>query len=98
MSKLPLPVNAEERYLYDLCEKMELMVLMLSDIRDRQPGQNVKMTEEEFYSHIEEEERKELPYNDMTKNELVEVLNKRDVDFNKRQKKEELVQLAYDTE
>ena len=102
MSKLPKPVNATERYLFDLTEKMELILQVVSDIRDRQDKKDVEMTEEEFYQHLEEEqkeeEKEEKSYEDMNKNELVAILAKRNVEFNKRDLKDNLIALAKETE
>lgn len=126
MAKLPNPVNATERYLYDLTEKMELILQVVSDIRDRQDKKDVEMTEDEFYNKLEEAkiqegialkehiygEEKEggttfkehidegnmMDYEDMTKNEIVGVLAKRDVEFNKRDLKDNLIALAKETE
>ena len=115
MAKLPKPVNATERYLFDLTEKMELILQVVSDIRDRQDKKDVEMTEEEFYQHLEAEQKADQKeegttfkeyidegnmkdYEDMTKNEIVHILAKRDVEFNKRDLKDNLIALAKETE
>ena len=95
--EIPKPVNTEERYLYAMCEKLDLIVELLSSMRD-ESGEDVEITKEEFYEKIEEAKKEPIDYESMNKNELVSLLARRGVEFNKRDLKAELIRIAKETE
>ena len=106
MRVLPEPLNAEERMLYGICERLDVLIDLLTQ-REEPKVLEGQITIEEAVEEVPESnedrilrellERKD--YENMMKDQLLIVLGHRaDADASKYMKKDELIQMAKDTD
>ena len=88
------PLNAEERFLYAIAIRLDRVIELLEEITVKPEP----IIESEPITDKTEEVVKSVDYSEMTKNEIVKILSSREVEFNKRQTKEELIEIAKATE
>ena len=97
MKDMPKPLNAEEKYLYGIIERLDKLIEVLENNKDI----NIEEPITEKTKEVEEvapPTSENLPYDDMTKAELVEILTERNVECNKKWRKDELLELAKNSE
>lgn len=88
------PLNAGERFLYAIAIRLDRVIELLEDITTKPEP----IIASEPITDKVEEVTKSVDYSEMTKNEIVKILSRREVEFNKRQTKEELIEIAKATE
>ena len=103
---IPEPLNAEERYLFGICERLDVLIEIMNPKREPEVLEEQVTIEEVMKEVPESEEDKELrellerkEYENMLKDQLLVVLSHRsDADASKYMKKDELIQMAKDTD
>ena len=106
MRKIPEPLNAEETYLAGICERLDVLIEMMTPKEEPEVFEEQVAIEEAVEEAPESEEDKELrellerkDYENMLKDQLLIVLGHRaDADASKYMKKDELIQMAKDTD
>ena len=99
---LESPLNANERYLYAIAVRQDIIIEQLSSIIDYISKKEDIAVFDEIYSEVSDviegqisiDEIKQSSLEDLTKQELVEILVNSGVTFNKRQNKNELIELV----
>ena len=96
--ELEQPLNVEERYLYAINQRLDVLIEMFSSFLDVYAEQlEIATTQNELVEEeYEEEEPSNMGYDELTKVELMNLLDHCDVEYNKSMLKAELVELAED--
>lgn len=97
---LEQPLNAEERYLYAINVRLNILIEMFSSFLDVYAKQNeVSTTSNEVVEEItvtndeEDEVIEEVVYATLTKAQIIEILDTREIEYNSRSTKAELIKL-----
>lgn len=98
--KLDEPLNIEERYLYGINVRLNILIEMLSSFLDVYAKQNQiattsnKVVEEVTITPDEEDEViEEIEYEKLTKAQITEILDTKGIEYNSRMTKAELIEL-----
>lgn len=98
--KLDEPLNIEERYLYGINVRLNILIEMLSSFLDVYAKQNQiattsnKVVEEVTITPNEEDEViEEIEYEKLTKTQITEILDTKGIEYNSRMTKSELIKL-----
>jgi len=93
LSKLPEPLNAEERLLHGICERLDILIeLTKPKVEEVEEPIEDQITIEEYQEEIKKD------YDSMDKKELISLLEERNVEFDKRKGVKSLADLARETE
>lgn len=96
---LDQPLNIEERYLYGINVRLNILIEMFSSFLDVYAKQNqVATTSNEVVEEVtvtldEEDVIEEIVYATLTKAEIITILNDKGIEHNPRMTKTELIEL-----
>lgn len=99
MNKLDTPLNSNERYLYEINMRLNVLIDMMGSFLEVYANQNSVAVEENTIEEIKEEELDgqldivDVVYEKMTKRELMEALDNMGIEYNSRLTKAELIEL-----
>lgn len=101
MRNLEQPLNAEERYLYEINVRLNILIEMFSSFLDVYAKQNQVATtsnevvemEDEIENELIEIDESETDYSSLTKAEIIKILEHKEIEFNSRMTKSELIKL-----
>lgn len=98
--KIDEPLNIQERYLYGINIRLNILIEMLSSFLDAYAKQNQiattsnKVVEEVTITPNEEDEViEEIEYEKLTKAQITEILDAKGIKYNSRMTKAELIEL-----
>ena len=98
--KIDEPLNIQERYLYGINVRLNILIEMLSSFLDVYAKQNQiattsnKVVEEVTVTPDEEDEAiEEIEYEKLTKAQITEILDAKGIKYNSRMTKAELIEL-----
>jgi hypothetical protein len=99
LNKLDTPLNSNERYLYEINMRLNVLIDMMGSFLEVYANQNSVAVEENTIEEIKEEELDgqldivDVVYEKMTKRELMEALDNMGIEYNSRLTKAELIEL-----
>jgi len=97
---LDQPLNVEERYLYGINVRLNILIEMLSSFLDVYAKKNqIATTSNEVVEEVtvtlneEDEVIEEIEYEKLTKAQITEILDAKGIEYNSRMTKAELIEL-----
>jgi len=97
---LDQPLNIEERYLYGINVRLNILIEMLSSFLDVYAKKNqIATTSNEVVEEVtvtldeEDEVIEEIEYEKLTKAQITEILDAKGIEYNSRMTKAELIEL-----
>ena len=99
--ELDQPLNIDERYLYAINVRLNILIEMFSSFLDVYAKQNQVSTTSNEVTEMEEEvedefieiDESETDYSSLTKAEIINILEHKEIEFNSRMTKSELIKL-----
>ena len=95
MRKLDEPLNANERFLYGIAIRLEVLIEMFSSfLEEYAKDNNIASTSNQVETIDVDNLVEDVDYSTLTKSELVELLKENNIDCNERMLKSELLELT----
>lgn len=89
--KLDVPLNSTERYLYGINVRLEILIDIFSSFLNSYANQNNIATTENTV--VENVILEEIDYSKLTKKEIIEILEAKDIEYKSTMLKAELIEL-----
>lgn len=91
--KLDQPLNSNERYLHGINVRLEILIQMFSSFLDVYANQNEIATEKNVVVEEVKVEEEVVNYESLTKKQLMQILDYREIEYDSRAVKADLIEL-----